>query len=339
MVRHSGQFERVGGESFVYPSFYEAADAVQVYLSEAPRANCRAKAEGDKGGELAGSVRVHDDCRGGCVYNERTRLCAVWREDAGRKQSFDERRNWRIEQAVREAQKKERLESERKDAAYTASEIWHNAHPVVEHPYLTRKRVKPTSTMREADASIVDEILSGRGIRNDAGELYRTGLHGRLLVIPLWCGGLLQSLQFIDANGKKRFMKTGHVGGACWLSHPLEAYQASSTIGIAEGVATALSVELVKGFPCVAAMSSGNLGNVADLWADRFRRGKRFLILSDVGNGEDEARAAAEKIGAAFCVPPINDEVVKRFHQLTGGDRPTDWNDFYIATGKLKNEG
>jgi len=134
-------------------------------------------------------------------------------------------------------------------------------------------------------------------------------------------------------------MKTGRVGGLYWLSHPVEAYQSSTVIGIAEGMATALSVELVKGFPCVAAMSSGNLGNVARLWADRFRQGKRFLILSDIGNGEDEARAAAEKIGAAFYVPPINDEVVRRFRLLTGGDRPTDWNDFYIATGDLTNEG
>lgn len=340
MVKHSGQFERVGGEKFVFPSFHEAAEAVQVYLFEAPRANCRAKAEGDKSGELAGSVRVHDDCRGGCVYNERSRMCAVWREDAGRRMSRAERRDWRIDSAIREAQKKERLESERRYAADTASEIWRNAHPVVKHPYLTRKRIKPTSTMREVDASIVDEIFSGRGIRNDQGELCRTGLYGRLLVIPLRNkDGLLESLQFIDAKGKKRFMAKGRVGGLCWLSHPLEAYQASSVIGIAEGVATALSVELVKGFPCVAAMSSGNLENVADSWAGRFRRGKRFFILGDKGNGEDEARAAAERIGAALYVPPINDEVVRRFRLLTGGDKPTDWNDFYIATGDLNNEG
>ena len=334
-VQHSGQFERVGK---TFGTVVEACEAVGVESSRIPRINGRLDASG-KHGKGDAAIRFHSDNRGGCVFNHQTRQCAVWRDDAGRRQSFEERRQWRIEQAVRESQRKERLESDLKDASYTASEIWHNARPVVEHPYLTRKRVKPTCTMREADASIVDEILAGRGIRNESGELYRTGLHGRLLVIPLLCGGLLQSLQFIDANGKKRFMKTGHVGGACWLSHPLEAYRSSSTIGIAEGVATALSVELVNGFPCVAAMSSGNLGKVADLWADQFRQGKRFLILSDVGNGEDEARAAAEKIGAAFCVPPINDEVVRRFRLLTGGDRPTDWNDFYIATGKLKNEG
>lgn len=170
MIRHSGQFKRVGGEKHVFPSFHEAADAVQVYLSEVPRGNCRAKAEGDKSGELAGSIRVHDDGRGGTVFNERTRECASWREDAGRKMSYAERRQWRIDSVVREAQKKERLERERKDAAYTASEIWRVSRPVVEHPYLIRKRIKPTSTMREVDASIVDEILSGRGIRNDHGE-------------------------------------------------------------------------------------------------------------------------------------------------------------------------
>ena len=29
MIRHSGQFKRVGGEKHVFPSFHEAADAVQ----------------------------------------------------------------------------------------------------------------------------------------------------------------------------------------------------------------------------------------------------------------------------------------------------------------------
>ena len=147
MIRHSGQFKRVGGEKHVFPSFHEAADAVQVYLSEVPRGNCRAKAEGDKSGELAGSIRVHDDGRGGTVFNERTRECASWREDAGRKMSYAELRQWRIDSVVREAQKKERLERERKDAAYTASEIWRVSRPVVEHPYLIRKRIKPTSTV------------------------------------------------------------------------------------------------------------------------------------------------------------------------------------------------
>ena len=336
MVNHSGQFERVGK---LFSSVFEAADAVQVYVSEIPRTHCRAKAEGDKGNAKAGSIRVHADSRGGTVYNERSRLCASWREDAGRKTSRKERHQWRIDQAIREAEKAESQKREDREAAVTASEILRACRPVGEHPYLKRKRIKPTGTMFEADASTVDRILIGRGIRNERGELFRTGLHGRLLVLPLSRGGVgCALLQFIDGNGKKQFMKSGRVPEACWLSRPLEAYQAAGVIGIAEGMATARSVELVKGFPCVAAMSSGNLRNVARYWANHMPD-KRFVILSDVGNGEKDAELSASAIGAQCFKPPINDEVIRRFRAETGSDgMPTDWNDFYIATGELKDE-
>lgn len=336
MVNHSGQFGRVGK---LFSSVFEAADAVQVYVSEIPRTHCRAKAEGDKGNAKAGSIRVHADSRGGTVYNERVRLCASWREDAGRKASRQERRQWRIDQAIREAEQAESQKREDREAAAIASEILRVCRSVGEHPYLKRKRIKPTDTMFEVDASIVDRVLMSRGIRNEKGEAYRTGLRGRLLVLPLKRGSDdVASLQFIDAAGRKLFMKSGRIAEAFWLSHPLEAYQAAGVIGIAEGMATARSVELVKGFPCVAAMSSGNLRNVARYWANHMPD-KRFVILSDVGNGEKDAERAASDIGAQRFKPPINDEVIRRFRAETGGDgMPTDWNDFYIATGDLKNE-
>ena len=332
MVNHSGQFERVKG---LFSNVFDAGKAVDVVVTETPRANCRCRAEGDKGTEKAGSIRLHADYKGGTVYNERTRWCASWREDAGRKLSREERRRQNIQWAVSKAEKEERERREISESQFTASMILRECKPVTSHPYLTKKRIKPTSTMFVIDARAVDAIASERGIRNDQGGMWRTGLSGRLLVIPLIKDGVLSSLQFIDANGKKRFMRTGRVGGAYWLSCPIEVYQASNRIGIAEGVATALSVEMVEGYPCVASMSSGNLVNVAVSLARKFPD-KAFVILSDVGNGEEDAKKAGQAIGVPPVKPIFTEELIKAFQLATGSkDTPTDWNDFCIAIGAL----
>ena len=332
MVNHSGQFERVKG---LFSNVFDAGKAVDVFVTETPRANCRVRAEGDKGGDKAGSIRLHADYKGGTVYNERTRWCASWREDAGRKLSREERRRQNIQWAVSKAEKEERERREISESQFTASMILRECKPVISHPYLTKKRIKPTSTMFVIDARAVDAIASERGIRNDQGGMWRTGLSGRLLVIPLIKDGVLSSLQFIDANGKKRFMRTGRVGGAYWLSCPIEVYQASNRIGIAEGVATALSVEMVEGYPCVASMSSGNLVNVAVSLARKFKD-KKFVILSDIGNGEEDAKKAGDSIGVPPVKPIFTEELIKAFQLATGSkDNPTDWNDFYIAIGAL----
>lgn len=331
MVNHSGQFERVKG---LFSNVFDAGKAVGVYVTETPRTNCRVRAEGDKGGNKAGSILIHSDYKGGTVYNERTRWCASWREDAGRKLSREERRQQNIQWAISEAEKEERERREIRESRFTASMILRECEPVTSHPYLTKKHITPTSTMFVIDARKVDAIMSERGIRNDKGGMWRTGLNGRLLVLPLLKDGELSSLQFIDANGKKLFMRTGRVGGAYWLSCPIENYGASSRIGIAEGVATAYSVELVEGFPCVASMSSGNLRNVAMSFARRFPD-KAFVILSDVGNGEEDAIKAGKAIGAPVIKPYFTEEDVKAFKAITGSDKPTDWNDYCIATGRL----
>ena len=332
MVNHSGQFERVKG---LFANPHDAGKAIGVYVNETPRTNCRVRAEGDKGGDKAGSIRLHSDYRGGTVYNERTRWCASWRDDAGRRLTREERREQNIQWAISKAEKAESERREIRESRFTASMILRECKPVTSHPYLTKKHIKPTSTMFEIDAREVDAIASERGIRNDQGGMWRTGLNGRLLVIPLVKDGELSSLQFIDANGKKRFMRTGRVGGAYWLSCPIEVYQASNRIGIAEGVATALSVEMVEGYPCVASMSSGNLRNVAESFARKFPE-KVFVILSDVGNGEDDAIKAGKAIGAPVVKPLFTEELIKAFQLATGSkDTPTDWNDFCIAIGRL----
>ena len=106
-------------------------------------------------------------------------------------------------------------------------------------------------------------------------------------------------------------------------------------IGVAEGLATALSVSQVKGFPVAAARSCGNLKAAAQALKLQFF-GVRLIVLGDKGNGEEKAREVAQYARTAVAVPSFSDQQRARFRQITGSNSaPTDFNDYYIATGKL----
>ena len=87
MINHSGQFERVGGPGFFFPSLAEAAQAVEVDASRLPNARSGshyipASVQGG-GRNDAGRVSFHSDGRGGRVFNFKTSMMAVWREAPG----------------------------------------------------------------------------------------------------------------------------------------------------------------------------------------------------------------------------------------------------------------
>ena len=323
-------FERVGK---FHKGMAEACEVVQVDVSSAPRGNGRANTNG-KHGKGDAYIRWHSDMHGGCVFNHQTRQCAVWRDDAGHRMSRDEYRRIRCEEALRHAEEEERERKRAIFGAETANILLSASKPIDGHEYLSLKHVRPLARMYGIDADEASDIFVGRGYRNSNGEPYRLGLHGFLLLIPMYLSGKLQTVEFIDAEGRKRFMKDAPKKGAHWLTRPYATYLTASKIGIAEGVATALSVDLVNGCPCVAAMDCGSLKAVAKHFRAINPRA-RIVILSDFGNGEKEAREAARACHGAVALPMFTDALRERFKAVTGKDNPTDWNDFYIATGEL----
>ena len=58
-------------------------------------------------------------------------------------------------------------------------------------------------------------------------------------------------------------------------------------------------------------------------------------ICGDRGNGEEDARRAAEAAGGKLRIPSFNAGLIQKFKAITGGNQPTDWNDFFIATEDL----
>jgi putative DNA primase/helicase len=128
-------------------------------------------------------------------------------------------------------------------------------------------RVEVAKIMAQATPATDDHpYLKAKGVRACDGLLQWQGK----LVLPLSdADGEIHSLQFIDADGSKRFLRYGQVSGCVF---PILG-PASGPILIAEGVATGLTVAEATGSAVVCAMNCGNMLAVAQAmrakWPDR----------------------------------------------------------------------
>ena len=193
-----------------------------------------------------------------------------WRQDAtryewnanGRKLNHEERKRADAEikaaKAKRDADKAERHAK----ASATAERLWNEATPGREdHPYLVRKRVKPHG-LREYQGAL--DVYGGRV--------------GRYLVVPIWHDGKLVGLQFIDADGKKRFLP-----GTPKHYYVIGEIEHADRVCIAEGFATAATIYEATGIACAVAFdcrqpSRGREGAQAlSFWCQVHRlRGRRL---------------------------------------------------------------
>ena len=168
---------------------------------------------------------------------------------------------------------------------------------------------------------------------NGHGYLQRKGVlaHGIAqhrqgpLIIPIRSiSGDLMSLQFIAADGGKRFLSGGAIAGGFHLIGEVK-----DKLVIGEGYGTCATVHEAKGLPVAVAFDAGNLGAVAKAWRAA-RPDLQIIIAADddhrtEGNpGLTKARRAAESVGGVVMVPDF------------GPNRPekaTDWNDLAALSG------
>lgn len=125
------------------------------------------------------------------------------------------------------------------------------------------------------------------------------------LVVPVRAGnGCLQSLQFINNRGDKRFLRGGRIAGGFHVIGDL----IGDVIVIAEGYATAASIHMATGHPVAIAFNCGNLESVA-LHMRHTHPQARIVIAADddddtEGNpGLTKARNAAARVGAHVAIP------------------------------------
>ncbi|CAK0752647.1 regulatory protein RepA [Gammaproteobacteria bacterium] len=236
-------------------------------------------------------------------------LKAGWRpsKEAGNLESI-------LNPGAREELPADARQFEREQAAAKAMTLWKAASPVVtNNPYLERKAVNPTATLREIDATEVHRILGYRPKAKDE------PLDGILLLVPVAQGDELTTIELIDSDGRKTALKDGKKAGCYWSSRqlPIEDPQ---TIYIAEGVATALTVAQAMDSIAIASLSCGNLPAVAKNIRSRFPTSK-IIITGDIGNGQSKAAEAAEAVNGSAVFPTFT----------TGSG--TDFNDLAVAEG------
>lgn len=331
----------------IFSCAVDAAHAIGVRYEDFCKGHeCFMRLPTDKnhGSEKDASLKAFADARGGVITNFQTREYAVWFEnyESGQKLTKAQRRE--LARARREAEAARQLEQRKKheQRANDASYLWAASEPVSNHPYLLSKHVCATETMRQIShdkaLSILNEIWRREFNNPNYEKMFINGskgvlARGKLLVIPLKGDvAAVQTIQLIDATGSKYFLGGGKKKGAYWLTGKVT--DNPGRVGIAEGVATALSVYMVHGFPVYSAMDCGNLKEVARKVRAKYPAA-RIDILSDVGNGEAEAWEAAKACQGFLSVPAFDDDLIERFKAITGSDKPTDFNDYYIAKGAI----
>lgn len=231
------------------------------------------KARGNK----AGWCKLFDDCLGGVYGDFSVDLSAHWQAERPQPFTTSEREAFMRRVSESKAQAEAEKQAAQSAAAARAAAIWREAKLAGNHPYLTRK-----------------------GIQANGARLYR----GQL-VIALRDGGSICSLQFIDADGDKRFLSYGRKKG-CYFS--IGTPSGAAALCIAEGFATGATIHEATGLPVAIAFDAGNLESVAR--ALRARLPELSLILcadDDAGTqgnpGLDKATAAAAAVGGGLAIP------------------------------------
>lgn len=196
----------------------------------------------------------------------------------------------------------------RQSAQREATEIWNSSKPAPDaHAYLTRKGVKP------------------HGARVYGGDRIIGGMtcDGALLVPVRDATGELCSLEFIDAQGEKRFLPGGRKSGGYF-----SIGQPSGVIVVAEGFATGASVYEAAGHATAVAFDKGNLLPVAQALRDKYPDARIIIAADDdyqtAGNpGMVAANKAAAAVDGLVAVPSF------------GADREgaKDFNDMMLIMG------
>ena len=243
----------------------------------------RYRVTGDKSGSVNGWAVLNDGAAlFGGFGSWKTGESHTWREASSKPLTAAERAEiQRSTQVMRQAHALER-DRVQAEARVKAQKLWERAKPTTNvHPYLERKRI------------------NAYGLRQ---------LRDMLLVPARDVNGTLHTLQFISADGSKRFLTGGRIAG-CYFSigRPIDS------LLVAEGLATASTLYQATGRAVAVCFSCGNMAAVARALRLKFPSLKLILCAdNDVntpGNpGVTKAREAAQAVGGYLAIPKFGRE-------------------------------
>ena len=253
---------------------------------------------GKRNGNTAAWCKLFPDGIGGVYGDHSQDISAHWQ--AARSAPFTPAEREAFNRQIAEA--KASAEAERKqrqsEAADKAASIWQAATPApIDHAYLTRKGIKP----------------------------HGSKLHNGALVIAVREGADIHSLQFINENGAKRFLKDGRVAGGYFS---IGATKGAEALCIAEGFATGATIHELTGYPVAVAFNAGNLEAVAIALRAKLPDMPIIVCADDdltAGNpGRTKGTAAALAISARLALPDFGD---------ARAEDATDFNDLATHCG------
>jgi putative DNA primase/helicase len=231
-----------------------------------------------KRGDLAGWYVLHGDkLPAGSFGCWRQDFSQTWRANSPHALTVPE--SEALQARIR--QQRELAEAERRrlqvEAAKKAEDIWRQSTPApADHPYLTAKGIKP----------------------------HNARSHGERLVLAIRdVDGTMRSLQYIAADGEKRFLAGGRVDGCYFgIGRP------NGVLCVAEGFATAATIHEATGYAVAVAFNAGNLLAVAKALRQK-HPGLRIIVCADndrttQGNpGLTKGREACAAIGGELAFP------------------------------------
>ena len=203
-----------------------------------------------------------------------------FRADIGRKltdaESMANTRRMAEARALRDAE----MAKTREVASNVVDLIWSDGQLAESyHPYLAKKGIKP----------------NGARVTGD----------GRLMV-PLYSqDGEISSIQYISADGEKKYHPGGETKGKFWSSG---SFENAKRIYFAEGFATSSTIHETTNDPCVICYSASNIVPVVGIFREMMGRDVEFVIVADndkSGVGQKYADQASAKYGARVIMPPI----------------------------------
>ena len=258
---------------------------------------------GDRRGRQNGWFVLHDTILPfGAFGSWKTGVTQGWSGGDVEALPPEQRERQRRQMAEIAAQRAAEERRRQAQARERAERLWARANPTVsdQHPYLRNKQVS---------------ALGLRQLRD-------------LLLVPVRDGdGTLRSLEFLNPEGGKKFLKGGAVTeGRHWLGDP----RGARTLLICEGYATGASLHQACGLPVAVAFSRGNVFPVAKDLHRRFPDVALVIAGDDdrytPGNpGRRDAEEAARWVAGTAIFPD--------FTGLETARQPTDFNDVHLLGG------
>lgn len=238
----------------------------------------RFRVAGDKPGSKNGwFVLYGNPILAGAFGSWKTGECHTWQSSSDKPPSAKERAELRKQMQAAKAASASSQEAQHKEAQRLAAELLRQSVVATnDHPYLRRKKAH------------------AHGIRQK----------GNVLLIPLrTADGELQSVQMIQADGSKRFLRGGRITGGFFLIGTVK-----DTLLIAEGFATGSTLHQATGHAVAVAFNCGNLPAVARALRSKFPAVRITVCADDdaqtTGNpGITKATEAARAVGGFVAVP------------------------------------